>query len=45
METKLNQTFSVFMFTHMVMTGGIIGYGVYAYMKVRQVLQSPIANF
>lgn len=35
LEGKLNQTFRVFMFTHMVMTGLIMGYGVYAYIKVR----------
>uniref|UniRef100_A0A310SD38 Odorant receptor n=1 Tax=Chrysomela lapponica TaxID=153811 RepID=A0A310SD38_CHRLA len=35
LEDKLNKTFSVFMFTHMVMTGAIMGYGVYAYIKGR----------
>ncbi|KAG5887762.1 hypothetical protein JTB14_016113 [Gonioctena quinquepunctata] len=35
LKHKLNQTYSVFMFTHMVMTGAIMGYGVYAYVKGR----------
>ncbi|CAG9856340.1 unnamed protein product [Phyllotreta striolata] len=33
LESQLNETFNVFMFTHMVMTAPIIGYGFYAYIK------------
>ncbi|XP_072392131.1 uncharacterized protein [Diabrotica undecimpunctata] len=35
LEEKLNETFTVFMFTHVSMTGPIMGYGVYAFMKGR----------
>nr|ALR72568.1 odorant receptor OR24 [Colaphellus bowringi] len=44
LESKLNQTFSVFMFTHMVMSGIIMGYGVYSYMKGKNVSTILIAT-
>nr|XP_023023560.1 odorant receptor 47b-like [Leptinotarsa decemlineata] len=37
LEKKLNDLYSVFMFTHIVMTSFIMGFGVYAYMKDRNI--------
>ncbi|CAG9815977.1 unnamed protein product [Phaedon cochleariae] len=41
LEDAFNKSFGLFMFTHMVMAGAIMGYGVYAFTKIGLKLLSP----